>query len=289
MKNIKPTVGYSIGAVERDVGIRSATLRIWERRYGFPKPVRADSGDRVYPEDQLEQLRLIRRLMNHGFRPGAVVAMPQEELHRLLEAEEEELPAVPELQVLLEAVQLQDGVTLIKELERMLLLQGLREFVLSTIAPFLSAVGDQWAQGKLQIYQEHFVTRQLMRFLDSNMSQLARPVADAEVIVATLPGEQHSLGSLMVEMLLSRQGIPVYNLGTEVPIDQLVEAVEKFHVRALALSFSGAYPYRTMRNSLRELADRLPEHVEIWVGGAGTEQMQRMPNQRIVRKRLEEF
>jgi len=65
---------------------------------------------------------------------------------------------------------MQDGAALIKELERMLLLEGVREFVLSTIAAFLSAVGDQWAQGKLQIYQEHFVTRQLMRFLDSNIS-----------------------------------------------------------------------------------------------------------------------
>jgi len=86
MKKIEPTVGYSIGVVERDVGIRSATLRIWERRYGFPQPVRADSGDRVYPVDQLERLRLIRRLMNHGLRPGAIVAMPQEKLRRLLEA-----------------------------------------------------------------------------------------------------------------------------------------------------------------------------------------------------------
>jgi len=60
-------------------------------------------------------------------------------------------------------------------------------------------------------------------------------------------------------------------------------------VDALALSFSGAYPYRNMRNSLREMVDRLPEHVEIWVGGAGAEQMQRMPSLRIVRKRLEEF
>ena len=44
-----------------------------------------------------------------------------------------------------------------------------------------------------------------------------------------------------------------------------------------------------MPNSLRELVDRVPEHVEIWVGGAGAEQMQRMPSPRIVRKRLEEF
>ena len=31
---------YSIGVVERDTGIDRDTLRVWERRYGFPEPVR---------------------------------------------------------------------------------------------------------------------------------------------------------------------------------------------------------------------------------------------------------
>ena len=31
---------FPIGAVERDTGIGRDTLRIWERRYGFPVPER---------------------------------------------------------------------------------------------------------------------------------------------------------------------------------------------------------------------------------------------------------
>lgn len=281
-----PANGHSIGGVERDVGIRSATLRIWERRYGFPKPVRAESGDRVYPEEQLVRLRLVRRLMNHGYRPGAVVALSEEQLLALLDDVEDEVETAPELEVLLDAVEKQDGIAFFQELERLLLLQGLREFVLSSIAPFLCAVGERWGQGRIQIYQEHFITRQLTRFLDSNINQLVRPATNPSVLLATLPGEQHGMGNLMVEILLIHRGTQVCNLGTEVPIDQLVEAVGNLKIRTLALSFSGSYPYRTMRNSLKELIERLPASVEIWVGGAGAEQMQRMPSQRIVRKPL---
>ncbi|HRI93726.1 MAG TPA: MerR family transcriptional regulator, partial [Accumulibacter sp.] len=30
----------NIGAVERDTGLGKDTLRVWERRYGFPQPTR---------------------------------------------------------------------------------------------------------------------------------------------------------------------------------------------------------------------------------------------------------
>ena len=59
-----------IAAVERDTGVSKDTLRVWERRYGFPAPVRDDNGDRLYPMSQVERLRLIRRLLDMGCRPA---------------------------------------------------------------------------------------------------------------------------------------------------------------------------------------------------------------------------
>ena len=58
--------GISIAAVERDTGIGKDTLRVWERRYGFPQPLRDAFGERVYPAEQVEHLRLIKRLMDQG-------------------------------------------------------------------------------------------------------------------------------------------------------------------------------------------------------------------------------
>ena len=57
-----------------------------ERRYGFPEPARDAQGDRVYPREQVDKLRAVRRLMDQGFRPGKIIHLSAEELSRLFEA-----------------------------------------------------------------------------------------------------------------------------------------------------------------------------------------------------------
>jgi DNA-binding transcriptional MerR regulator len=72
----KDTLGrlLSIGGVARETGLSEDTLRMWERRYGFPTPLRdASGGHRRYPEEQVERLRRVKALVDDGFRPGKVV------------------------------------------------------------------------------------------------------------------------------------------------------------------------------------------------------------------------
>src|SRR5438477_12860073 len=74
---------FNISAVERDTGLSKDTLRMWERRYRFPTPMRDANGERIYPASQVEKLRLIKRLMDRGHRPGRVIARSLEELAEL--------------------------------------------------------------------------------------------------------------------------------------------------------------------------------------------------------------
>lgn len=64
---------YSIRVTSRLTAIELDTLRMWERRYGFPRPQRASGGSRVYSESDVESLKLIRRALENGYRPGEVV------------------------------------------------------------------------------------------------------------------------------------------------------------------------------------------------------------------------
>ena len=68
---------HTIADVERDTGLSKDTLRVWERRYGFPLPLRDAQGERRYDDDQLLRLRHIRRLLDAGHRPGRVVPLPR--------------------------------------------------------------------------------------------------------------------------------------------------------------------------------------------------------------------
>lgn len=85
----------SISAVERDTGLSKDTLRVWEKRYGFPNPERDHQGERCYPLEQVERLRLIKRLLDVGHRPGRVVALSNDDLQTLAQHSAEGLAARP--------------------------------------------------------------------------------------------------------------------------------------------------------------------------------------------------
>jgi len=75
-RSLSRPVLLSIAAVERDTGLSKDTLRVWERRYGFPRPQRDGFGERAYPLEQVEKLRVVKRLMDAGHRPGRIVDQP---------------------------------------------------------------------------------------------------------------------------------------------------------------------------------------------------------------------
>ncbi|HZQ63416.1 MAG TPA: MerR family transcriptional regulator, partial [Casimicrobiaceae bacterium] len=57
-----------IREVVRITGLRREQLYMWQRRYGFPSPLRDPFGDRVYPPDQVARLKLIKQLLSEGWR-----------------------------------------------------------------------------------------------------------------------------------------------------------------------------------------------------------------------------
>src|SRR5436305_10173488 len=52
-------IGLGIGEVVERTGVAEATLRMWERRYGFPAPERLASGHRRYSEREIELIRAV--------------------------------------------------------------------------------------------------------------------------------------------------------------------------------------------------------------------------------------
>ncbi len=270
---------YSIGVVERDTGIGRDTLRVWERRYGFPEPVRSDKGERKYSEKQLRQLQRIRRLLDQGMRPGKLLPLGEKGLDEL-EASLETRQTVKLEQTVsevIEAIQSANAELLESLLQKQYRELGMQGFILNTVAPLLNTVGEFWAHGKLQIYQEHFLSQQLIRFLNTEIAQLQRHASKPRVLLATLPGEEHALGLLMVAAMLSSHGISTINIGAEVPMDQIVQAVGQFHADIVGITFSGAYQYKNIRPHLIELRELIPDDVEIWTGGEGVRRLRKLP------------
>src|SRR5512132_3861984 len=57
---------YRVTAVERMTRIPASTLRSWERRYGLPRPSRADSGQRLYSDQDVAVIRFLDRRRVEG-------------------------------------------------------------------------------------------------------------------------------------------------------------------------------------------------------------------------------
>src|SRR5438093_1354411 len=73
----------NISAAERETGLSKDVLRMWERRYAFPKPSRDENGERQYSIGDVGKLRAIKRLMDVGMRPGKIIALSNEELNAM--------------------------------------------------------------------------------------------------------------------------------------------------------------------------------------------------------------
>ena len=75
---------YRIGAVARLTGISPDTLRIWERRYDIVEPERTAKGGRLYSQQDVTRLTMIKTLVDQGHAISTVANLSAEELNRRL-------------------------------------------------------------------------------------------------------------------------------------------------------------------------------------------------------------
>ncbi len=272
---------FNIAAVERDTGLSKDVLRMWERRYGFPTPERDDNGERSYPAAQVERLRLIKRLMDMGHRPGKLLAMPADELAAL--APRRPPPAArpgsgsEDPGELLALIKQHDAHGYQQAMQQRLARQGLQSFVQDTVAPLTQRVGEAWEDGSFEVFEEHLFTELTKRLLRQAIATLpARPLG-RRILLTTVPEERHSLGLLMVEAVLSIEGAHCIPLGPQMPLIEIARAAAAHQAEVVALSFSSAFPQRQIAGLLQQLETLLPAGVELWAGGAGIAKLPEIP------------
>jgi len=265
----------NISAVERDTGLSKDTLRMWERRYGFPDPHRDANGERMYPIDQVHKLRLIKRLMDQGHRPGKIISRPVEELTSLGNLRVAPSPLRQDLEVFLKLISAHQLPELRRHLSQTLMRQGLHAFIIDTVAPLNHAVGEAWMRGEFAVFEEHLYTEQIQSVLRNAASSIQPQGRAPRVLLTTFPQETHSLGLLMVEALLSVEGACCVPMGTEMPLEEIARAAQAHKVEVVALSFSAAFNEKQAVQGLRELRAALPARISIWAGGAGLTRLRR--------------
>lgn len=264
----------SIAALAFETGIPKETLRIWERRYGFPKPVRNARGERRYPVQQVARLRQVRRLLDQGIRPGQVLALDQIGLEQAAAQRPDHGELEP---ALFELIKRHDDAGLRQALRGRLLREGLQHFITRSAGPLLNGAGERWARGELEVFEEHHFSAQLDMVLRGAIVQLPDGPLTPRVLLATLPGEPHMFGLVLVLAMLRLEGAAAILLGAQTPESQIVAAARAFRVDIVALSFSEYFAPAAVRLGLQRLRAELPAEVQLWSGGRAAQHLKRPP------------
>jgi len=266
----KAKVRFDIAGVERETGIGKDALRVWEKRYGFPVPERDEREERLYPQDQVDRLRLIKRLLDSGMRPVKVVGLEVAELNALInQMPNDAAQHSADLSGFIDQIKNHQATELRVALSRALMRQGLDDFLSKTISPLNQLVGEAWMRGELRVFEEHLYSEQITHVLREAITTLRHAGDTPRILMTTLPGEEHSLGLLMAEATLSLCGAHCIMLGVQTPIQEIVLAAKAHEVDVLALSFSSALPVLQVKSGLQLTREALPKQIELWAGGSG--------------------
>ena len=265
----------AIKIVALRTGLSAHVIRMWEKRYGAVKPERTGTNRRLYSDEHIQRLSLLREITQNGHSIGHVAKLPTEKLRELareLHASKEHAPRTPAttppfLDECISAVKSLDAGALEETLKRASIELGAQGLLQRVIAPLAQAIGDLWRDGSITAGHEHFASAVIRIFL----GHAARPFAGADsapvIVVATPAGQIHELGALLVGAAAANLGWHVTYLGASLPAAEIAGAARQNRARAVALSLVYPEDDPRMDGELRRLRDALPPEVSLLVGG----------------------
>ncbi|MFF4170747.1 MerR family transcriptional regulator [Streptomyces sp. NPDC001744] len=267
------TVAYGIttGTVARRLGVSPTTLRSWDRRYGIGPAAREDGRHRRWTPEDVAMLEEMCRLTASGAPPaeaariaraartgtgrsgGSGASLPRPHAEPGVRAEP--LPGAErvrrpgsgnglplgavrrECRGLARAAVRLDGPALDALLRDAVADHGLVTAWEEVMAPTLRAVGRKWeSSGDRYVEVEHLLSWHVSTALRRVAPAGPGPVASVPpVLLACVPGEQHTLPLEALAAGLAERGLPHRMFGAAVPAEALDAAVRRTGPAAVVL------------------------------------------------------
>jgi methylmalonyl-CoA mutase cobalamin-binding subunit/DNA-binding transcriptional MerR regulator len=257
--------------------------------------VRTAGEQRLYSEDDVERLALLRQLTEAGHSISAIAGVESDELRRLLttfgggvdtlsrradsaaaDAASDWSGAQAVVEACMRAARGHDPEAVHRLLQREAFRQTTLGLLEGVAAPFMRRIGDDWADGRVSEAQERAASGALRRVLGVVLQYLRIDERDRDessgtplrVIAATLAGERHEIGALMAAAVAADVGCAVTYPGADLPAPALAIAARQGHADIVALSLLDGGGPRLAQRELSALRDALPVRTRIVVGGA---------------------
>lgn len=268
----------AIKVVARRTGLSAHVIRIWEKRYGAVEPERTGTNRRLYSDDQIERLSLLRDITQSGHSIGHVAKLPTDKLRELARqahgtnghtaralAAAADAPTV--LDECVAAVKSLDARALDATLKRAATELGAQGLLQRVVAPLAQTIGDLWRDGTITAAHEHFASAVIRIFLGHAAQPFAGTDSAPVIVVATPTGQIHELGALLVGAAAANLGWHVTYLGASLPAAEIAGAARQNRARAVALSLVYPEDDPRLEGELTLLRELLPPEVALLAGG----------------------
>lgn len=220
-------MAFTIKELESLSGVKAHTIRIWEQRYRFLKPVRTSTNIRTYNSEELKTLLTVALLNKYGYKISRIDEMQTEQRNAVLLNLQ-----VPEAKNEYLVNQLIGFMIDLKsfEFEELINQQisnsGLPETI-RIIFQFLEKVGLLWQGNKVNPAQEHIASNIIRQKIIASIDSLPLQEKRLPTVLLFLPEyEHHEIGLLYVYYLLKKEGINCIYLGANVPLKDLAYIVQ---------------------------------------------------------------
>jgi MerR family transcriptional regulator, light-induced transcriptional regulator len=210
--------GLSIKEAEELLGVPRPTLRSWERRYGLPTTTRSPGGHRRYRSPELIQLSLMRDEIAKGRQAADAARWVRGTL-------DEGRPEIARVHLLLAASRQRDPGAIRTVLDVAHREIGLAAALDEVLMPAMRQIGAWWEAGDCDIGQERFTTEVVREWLAKVATLAPRPGPGSRTaLLATGPGDFHTLGLEALAAALAQQGTAFRLLGPRTSTSALLVA-----------------------------------------------------------------
>lgn len=275
---------HTIKAVALKTGLSPHVIRVWERRYKAVEPLRSDTNRRLYSDEDIERLYLLRRATKAGESIGQIAGLSTVELRKLVNTGIGRPPSIVReyaeggqagnpvqyFRLCIDAVRRLDA----EELEYHLLQasSGLSRPVLfeQVLEPLMYKIGDMWRDGVLTTVHEHLASAVVRSFLGAILQSEHRPESGPVLIVTTPAGQLHEFGALMAAIAASSIGWRVIYLGPDSPAEDVARAARQSRARAVALSIIHPADDPHVGQEIVKLGRLLESDMTLFIGGRGS-------------------
>lgn len=253
---------YSIKDLEQLSGIKAHTLRIWEQRYNFIIPKRTETNIRYYGDQDLKLILNVSLLRENGYKISKIAEMNQEQMTQaVLEITEGNTSFSDQIHSLVLSMIDLDEERFDKIMSTNILQAGFENTMFTIIFPFLAKIGVLWQTGSVSPAQEHFIANLIRQKLIVAIDACYVPSKEknSKYLLFLPEGELHELSLLFCHYLLKSRKNKVVYLGSNVPLEDLLQTCELFKPDYLVSVFTSAPLQSKVQPFINELSKSLPD------------------------------